>query len=175
MAVLRCRPRRLAVSRPAAYGRCLHSGEMRNAPGSEVAEPLTGHSLSGGLQRRQTLLRVRSGGTYRPREADRQYDSARLGRRYLHDVDAADAVQRGKRAPLQDSVLSEGPSPEGDGFGRHKHAQSAEADFRSRPDRRLSAAVLRRFRSLRDLLKASPKGEEFHPSPMGTLRTVLRS
>ncbi len=64
---------------------------------------------------------------------------------------------------------SEGPSPEGDGFGRHKHAQSAEADFRSRPDRRLSAAVLRRFRSLRDLLKASPKGEGFHPSPMGTL------
>ena len=36
-------------------------------------------------------------------------------------------------------------------------------------DRRLSAAVLRRFRSLRDLLKASPKGEGFHPSPMGTL------
>ena len=66
---------------------------------------------------------------------------------------------------------SEGPSPEGDGFGRHKHAQSAEADFRSRPDRRLSAAVLRRFRSLRDLLKASPKGEGFHPSPMGTLST----
>ena len=64
---------------------------------------------------------------------------------------------------------TEGPSPEGDGFGRHKHAQSAEADFRSRPDRRLSAAVLRRFRSLRDLLKASPKGEGFHPSPMGTL------
>ena len=65
---------------------------------------------------------------------------------------------------------AEGPSPEGDGFGRHKHAQSAEADFRSRPDRRLSAAVLRRFRSLRDLLKASPKGEGFHPSPMGTLK-----
>ena len=72
---------------------------------------------------------------------------------------------KGPKGPLG----SEGPSPEGDGFGRHKHAQSAEADFRSRPDRRLSAAVLRRFRSLRDLLKASPKGEGFHPSPMGTL------
>ena len=68
---------------------------------------------------------------------------------------------------------TEGPSPEGDGFGRHKHAQSAEADFRSRPDRRLSAAVLRRFRSLRDLLKASPKGEGFHPSPMGTLKSTI--
>ena len=45
-------------------------------------------------------------------------------------------------------AATEGPSPEGDGFGRHKHAQSTEADFRSRPDRRLSAAVLRRFRSL---------------------------
>ena len=60
------------------------------------------------------------------------------------------------------------------GSGRHKHAQSAEADFRSRPDRRLSAAVLRRFRSLRDLLKASPKGEGFHPSPMGTLKSNTR-
>ena len=77
------------------------------------------------------------------------------------------------KKPAQDAVGGgwlKGPSPEGDGFGRHKHAQSAEADFRSRPDRRLSAAVLRRFRSLRDLLKASPKGEGFHPSPMGTLK-----
>ena len=72
-------------------------------------------------------------------------------------------------------AATEGPSPEGDGFGRHKHAQSTEADFRSRPDRRLSAAVLRRFRSLRDLLKASPKGEGFHPSPMGTLNAASRT
>ena len=74
-----------------------------------------------------------------------------------------------RRSRVSCIIHTEGPSPEGDGFGRHKHAQSAEADFRSRPDRRLSAAVLRRFRSLRDLLKASPKGEGFHPSPMGTL------
>ena len=65
---------------------------------------------------------------------------------------------------------TEGPSPSGDGFGRHKRAWSAEADFRSRLDHRLSAATLRRFRSLRDLLKASPKGEGFHASPMGTLK-----
>ena len=67
-------------------------------------------------------------------------------------------------------VQTESPSPEGDGFGRHKHARPAEASFRSRPDRRLSAAALRRFRSLRDLPKASPKGEGFHPSPRGTLK-----
>ena len=70
------------------------------------------------------------------------------------------------------SLSTESPSPEGDGFGRHKHARPAEAGFRSRPDRRLSAAALRRFRSLRDLLKASPKGEGFHPSPRGTLTGV---
>ena len=70
------------------------------------------------------------------------------------------------------SLSTESPSPEGDGFGRHKHARPAEASFRSRPDRRLSAAALRRFRSLRDLLKASPKGEGFHPSPRGTLTGV---
>ena len=71
--------------------------------------------------------------------------------------------------PPHGSSQTESPSPEGDGFGRHKHARPAEAGFRSRPDRRLSAAALRRFRSLRDLLKASPKGEGFHPSPRGTL------
>ena len=90
----------------------------------------------------------------------------------LEDLISIRATLPRREIPSLSAQMTEGPSPEGDGFGRHKHAQSAEADFRSRPDRRLSAAVLRRFRSLRDLLKASPKGEGFHPSPMGTLNLL---
>ena len=64
---------------------------------------------------------------------------------------------------------AESPSPEGDGFGQHKHARPAEAGFRSRPDRRLSAAALRRFRSLRDLRRLRLKARGFTHPRGGTL------